>query len=318
MYKTISSAIIVSLLLLSTVMADSSLFVVKARGTYAIISKGGNQGIKEGQLFYVKRVSDSATLDVGKVKVIRMTANRAAVTAAENSGDIVLEKGDQLFTPYEVLAGLRHREGVSSGEKEPVIVENKTQKIEPIVSEAPDVSTQTEPGPQKRSPIGDDLRRPWVTLNSGMVFPTGPFAGSYQASFMLGASYIVPVAQQFSLGFELNHTFLNGLTPVEAASLQTDAGSILEALLTLRKNFGEYFFIETGGGIYRPKMTTLSADNVKFSYSSTNFGLFAGTGFYLPTSKYAGVSFRARMNNYFDSNPRRYIGFSGGVRFKMQ
>jgi hypothetical protein len=88
-------------------------------------------------------------------------------------------------------------------------------------------------------------------------------------------------------------------------------------MVVFQKYFGDYFFVEGGGGIFRPKIQTVSIDNVKSSFSSSNFGVFGGAGFLVPTSPYAGFTLRGRVHNYFDQTSRQYFGLAGGFRFKI-
>ncbi len=89
-------------------------------------------------------------------------------------------------------------------------------------------------------------------------------------------------------------------------------------MLVFQKFFGDYFFLEGGGGMFRPKITVNSLDGQKDSYSATHFGLVGGAGIFVPTSPYAGLILKSRFQNYFDNSNKNYLAFSGGFRFKIR
>ncbi len=308
--------------------------VIKVNGPYAIISKGANQGIQEGQIYYVKRESASGLIDVGQVKVIRTTANRAAVEVFSRKGKAVIEKGDKLFDDnqaqqdvVQTTPKVDRRSAVSASkppdpESRKSNLDTRKTNIEPITEPVHDSSDLpvVESKPRANLSSNYDLRRPWINFSVGALFPAGQLSNFYSPSLKLGGSYMVSATRDINLGVEINKTFFGG-NPVGGSTLGAStisSSSILEAFLVFQKYFGNNFFVETGGGIFRPQIQTISVDDVETSYSSSHFGFFGGTGFFVPTSAYAGFTLRGRVHNYFDSTSRQYFGLAGGFRFKIQ
>jgi len=306
--------------------------IIKVNGGYGIISQGVNQGIEEGQIFYVRRETATGLKEVAQVKVIRATANRAAIEQISPNTNGLIEKGDQLFTDRAPSAvptptaksALSSVPRLPKSETTPSLnyTENRSKKgnIEPItepVHKSVDVPTLVPP---TNFSGRYDLKRPWISFNIGSTFPTGNFSNVYSPSLNLGASYMVAVTRDLNLGVEINKSFLGdalfGGNDTGVGSV--NSSSILEGLVVFQKYFGGYFFVEGGGGIFRPKIQTVSVDNVESSFSSSNFGIFGGTGFFVPTSQYAGFTVRGRVHNYFDQTSRQYFGLAGGFRFKIQ
>lgn len=329
--------------ILSLVLVASALFgiesgeIIKVNAGYAIISQGVNQGIEDGQVFFVKRQTPTGLKDIAQVKVIRTTANRAAVEQISPKSKGVIEKGDRLFTEQnssaasttsekpEVSSSARGQQKTSPQAPKktsatPASTNPGKGKIEPItepVIKNPDVPVSSPPRMASRRSY--DLKKPWIGFNIGTIFPTGGLSDVYSPSINFGASYMVAAGNNFNLGVEINKSFLgNGLLGsqvLEGGSV--NSSSILEALVVFQKGFGDHFFLEAGGGIFRPQIQVMSIDNVQSSFSSSNFGVFGGTGFFVPTSQYAGFTLRGRLHNYFDQTSRQYFGLAGGFRFKI-
>lgn len=323
-------SLFLSLFLLMMLMANllhaiESAVILKVNGSYGIINQGVNQGIAEGQIFFVKRETPTGLKDVAQVKVIRATANRAAVEQISPISKGNLEKGDKLFAdqnakppaPKLQTNTTRPQSPAASGSQPATPV--KKNSIEPITEPAhksPDVSSLTPPANSNHQSY--DFRKPWIGIQVGAIFPTGELSNIYSPSMNIGASYLVAAANDFNLGVEISKSFLGG--EVSGAALEggsVSSSSILQAMVVFQKYFGDYFFVEGGGGIFRPKIQTVSIDNVKSSFSSSNFGVFGGAGFLVPTSPYAGFTLRGRVHNYFDQTSRQYFGLAGGFRFKI-
>lgn len=307
--------------------------IIKVNGNYGIISHGANQGIEEGQIFYVKRETAAGLAEVAQVKVIRTTANRAAVELIPTKKKVSLEKGDKLYADQALIrkqtvgpspkiekTATNPPQRPNRPDKAPSQNATETTKrnIEPITEP---VHKNADVAPVSRASNFSrkyNLKQPWISFNIGAMFPTGGLGDVYSPSVNFGGSYLVEAAHGFNLGVEISKTILGGgfgNNPVDVASISSS--SILEALVVFQKFFGDFFFVEGGGGVYRPKIQTVSIDNVKSSYSASNFGVFGGTGFFVPTSPYAGFSLRGRVHNYFDQTSRQYFGLAGGFRFKI-
>jgi len=97
MRKYISFFVAVSFIFVTFLMADETIEIIKVSGRFAIINKGANQGLKEGQIYFVKREARNGLLEVCKVKVFRTTANRAAVQQVKKTKSPLLQKGDGLL-----------------------------------------------------------------------------------------------------------------------------------------------------------------------------------------------------------------------------
>ena len=102
MRKFILFLVTVSFIFATFLMADSTIEIIKVSGRFAIINKGANQGLKEGQIYFVKREAGSGLSDVCKVKVFRTTANRAAVQQVKRTKSPLLQKGDGLYSSREM------------------------------------------------------------------------------------------------------------------------------------------------------------------------------------------------------------------------
>jgi len=327
------------LLLAGFALADGTMTVIKVNGAYGIINKGMNQGIQKGLILYVKRETSTGILDVGKVKVIRTTANRAAVEQMTESRYPILRKGDRLYLEREAdLPHINPQPAQRQTEKKPdktapSPMEEQSQKVkeekerpafEPV-SETPPPAREPQPSAEEikhrvvHKPLSP-LKKPWITLNSGAVVPYNNFASSYNTGLMLGASYMVSAGNDFHVGLEVNKTFFSEPSFSGDADLgfTPNSGSLLEALFVVQRFFGRYFFFEAGAGMYRPKIRITSVDNIETTYSETNFGFFGGTGFFIPTSPFAGVSLKGRLHNYYDDSNRQYYGLTGGFRFKIR
>jgi hypothetical protein len=324
-----------SLLLLTSAAALAgveSAVIIKVNGSYGIINQGSNQGIADGQVFYVKRVQFGILKEIAQVKVIRTTPNRAAVEQTSSKANGGIEKGDKLYSDpnatVESPPDLTESQ-VASAPKPPrkettrasgtKTTNSRNSGIEPITEPTrkdPEIASAV-PKTRRSQPV--DLRKPWLGLNVGTTFPTGDLSDIYSASLNVGFSYMVEAVNGFNMGVEVNKSFLGGSPTganlIDGASI--NSSSILEGLVVFQKYFGRYFFIEGGGGIFRPQIRTMSLDNVESNFSSSNFGVFGGTGFFVPTSEYAGFSLRGRIHNYFDDTSRQYLGLAGGFRFKI-
>lgn len=322
MLKHLVCATVLLGVMVGSSIADATMVVIKVKGVYAIVNKGTNQGVQKGQLFYIKRESVAGLADIGKVRVIRVTANRAAVEQVEAGETAILKKGDMLYTENEqAIQSVRRRvkpEPASRPASAPKRIERRKSNIEPISEPSHKMEEIIPPSPTnrvRRNPV--DLIKPWISINVGAIVPNKTFGNDYQPSFKFGGSYLVP-AGDFNIGLEINNTIVNESATNGLVGFNNTSSSLLEVHLLLQRFFAQYFFMEFGGGIYRPKLTTLSIDNVEASFSKTNFGFFGGAGFYIPTSPYAGISLKGRLHNFFDPAAKQYYGITGGFRFKIK
>ncbi|NIR49816.1 hypothetical protein GWO43_14935 [candidate division KSB1 bacterium] len=316
-----------ALVFASQLYAFETAVVIKVTGVYGIINKGKNQGVVEGQILFVKRSSADGIIDITKVKVIRTTANRAAVEQLSNSKEALLQKGDKLFSQERIRVPVEentrprpsrtNRSRIESARSEPQ--PQKKTRIEPItdpVDTRNDVP-RTQPETKYRAKRNYNLRKPWLTFNIGAILPNGQLARSYSPSFKFGGSYMISTGNDFNLGFEINKAFFsNGSVGNQANNVSS--ASIFEGFVVFQKFLGYNFFLETGGGIYRPKIQLVSADNIESSFSASKFGIFGGAGFFVPTSQYAGFALKGRLHNYFDTTAKQYFGLTGGFRFKVK
>ena len=340
MRKYISFFVAVSFIFVTFLMADETIEIIKVSGRFAIINKGANQGLKEGQIYFVKREARNGLLEVCKVKVFRTTANRAAVQQVKKTKSPLLQKGDGLYSSREMnSAALQKNQQprkkpttVSVAKKTPPpalkptfqansFQESKTE-IEPISQTSVEkIQVESSSGTHRGIAFrtySQNIKKPWLGLQAGLIIPNGDFGAVYSPSLKFGASFMVEAGSGFNLGLELNNTFVSSsLGSGNVVGAASTSSSLLEVQISLQKFFGRRFFIETGGGIYRPKISTTSADNFVSTYSSTNFGVFGGGGFFIPTSEYAGVILKGRLHNYFDQAKMQYFGITGGFRFKV-
>lgn len=340
MRKYISFFVGMSFIFAAFLRADATIEIIKVSGRFAIINKGANQGLKEGQIFFVKREARNGLSDVCKVKVFRTTANRAAVQQVKQTKSPLLQKGDGLYSSREMHSAALDKNQQPRTKRSAAAVAKKTPP--PALTLAFQTNsfqeTKTEVKPINQAAVehlgvegashvrrgitfrtySQNIRKPWLGLQAGLIIPNGDFGAVYSPSLNFGASYMVEAGSGFNLGLELNNTFvsssLGGGNVVGAASTSS---SLLEVQVALQKFFGRMFFIEAGGGIYRPKISITSADNFVTTYSSTNFGVFGGGGFFIPTSEYAGIMLKGRLHNYFDQNKIQYFGITAGFKFKV-
>ncbi|MFQ5636381.1 MAG: hypothetical protein ACE5IR_00115 [bacterium] len=301
--------------------------VIKVKGVYGIIDKGANQGVQQGQELFVKRVTSQGIVNIGKVRVIRTTANRAAVEQMTTKKRPFLQKGDRLSATNVINeAVIEKAESKKERDAEALRKASRQQfsaeKKEPKAFSGP-MRTQKEiPVPQTKAITAKryHLKKPWITLNVGAIVPSGGLANEYVPSFKLGGSYMLPTGRNMNIGVEINKTFFGvsslGSSRVIGTST-VSSSSVLEGFVLLQKFLGDNFFVEAGGGIYRPKIEALSSDDIKSTFSSTNFGVFGGAGFYLPTSPYAGIMLKGRVHNFFSQQARQYFGLTGGFRFQV-
>jgi hypothetical protein len=301
-----------------TVFAAGDWQIIKARGDYGIANKGVNQGVRVGQVLELHRMVASDAVIIGKVKVIRATANRAAVEKIALEEGLQMVVGDILVLPAE--NPLTVPEPVVTQESLP----SHQSDMQPVTKDPaplPEPPQQVTSVPEYRKKYENQAEyKPWVSIHTGATIPGGGFASNYGTSPVLGASYMVPLQSDLNIGLEINQSFMNNNSSSTVAAGTTNelSSSILEGLIVCQKFFGDYFFMEAGGGLYRPKVTIASLDGTKSSFTSTDFGLFGGTGLFVPTSSDAGFALRARLHNYFDQNSRTYLGLSGGFRFRMR
>jgi len=340
MQKSISFFVVMSFIFATFLMADDTVEIIKVSGRFAIINKGANQGLREGQIYFVKRADGTGLSEVCKVKVFRTTANRAAVQQVKRSKSPLMQKGDRLYSSRELdSAALQKSQPLPRKPTTLPVVKKATApvprstfpansfqesrtKIEPISrTSVEQVQVESSSGTHRGIVLrtySQNIKKPWLGLQAGLIIPDGDFGAVYSPSLKFGASYMAEAGSGFNLGLELNNTFvsssLGGGNVVGAAKTSS---SLLEVQVALQKFFGRMFFIEVGGGIYRPKISTTSADNFVSTYSSTNFGVFGGGGIFVPTSEYAGIMLRVRVNNYFDQTKMQYFGITGGFRFKV-
>lgn len=322
MVKQVVTFLVLLMTAVGVLLADGTTWVIKVNGPYGIINKGRNQGIREGQILYIRRDAANSRKDVGQVRVIRTTANRAAVEQASRQEGMSLRKGDKLFTQQE-LAAVEKNRGVATMDVQvaPKPRARRNDRIEPITEPALNPTTVDDPSAYtantKRYQTADRLRKPWVSFNIGAMVPNGDLAVGYDSSVQLAGSYMVATGKDFNVGLEISKSFVGG-SALSSTSFTNESSSLSSALVIFQKFFGDYMFLEGGGGIFRPKVTVESIDQVKTSYSSTHFGLAAGAGFFIPTSPYAGFTMKGRLNNYFDDSNKHYFGISGGFRFKIR
>jgi len=340
MPKSISFFVVMSFIFATFLMGDETIEVIKVSGHFAIINKGANQGLREGQIYFVKRADGNGLSEVCKVKVFRTTANRAAVQQVKRSKSPLLRRGDGLYSSRELNSAALQKSQPPPRKPTTLPAVKKATPPAPR-STFPANSFQesrTEFEPISRTPVeqvqvessggthggivlrtySQNMKKPWLGLQAGLIIPNGDFGAVYSPSLKFGASYMAEAGSGFNLGLELNNTFVSSsLGGGNVAGAAETSSSLLEVQVALQKFFGRMFFIEVGGGIYRPKISTTSADNFVSTYSSTNFGVFGGGGIFVPTSEYAGIMLRARVNNYFDQTKMQYFGITGGFRFKV-
>lgn len=329
MFKGIFVFTVMHLALIGTVLGDGTITIIKVNGPYGIISKGANQGLQEGQMLSVKRATRQGPVDICEVKVIRTTANRAAIEQIGRSRGVLIRKGDQLFErnrpSSDVRRQLSRRESRASSRlaSDPVPRPSTQSNFEPITEPAhdpvatDDLEVYRPPKGQVYGAVGR-FRKPWIGLNVGGMFPGGELSSAYSASPKFGLSYLVATGRDFHLGVEINHAVLSGSAFGGSSAFSNDASSMLEALVIFQKFFGDYFFVEGGAGIFRPKLRLTSVDDVETTYSSTHLGFVGGAGFFVPTSPFAGFTMKGRMHNYYDKTSKHYFGLSGGFRFKIR
>ncbi len=312
---------VLTLLLATWVAADSeTALVVKVRGVYAIIDKGHNQGITKGQELYVKRLGPDGLVDVCRVRVIRTTPNRAAVQQLTPSKRSLLEKGDRLYDLNVSSGATEAPVPTLSPPAARFVAEDPAatgSALEAPVRSEDEVSTERSQGFTPQTRASYSMIKPWLNFNVGMSIPSGDLAQS-SPSFRIGGGYMIATGY-FNFGVEVNNTFFGGLgSHAFIGSSRISSASLLEALVVVRRFMNPTFFVEGGGGIYRPKVQAVSLDDVKSSFASANFGIFGGIGLFLPTSPYAGIILKGRWHNYFDQGPKQFFGLTGGFRFKVR
>lgn len=319
-------SVFLSFFLFTNIMADNTLFIIKVNGSYGIMNKGKNQGMREGEVLYVKREGNSKNLC--KVKILRTTANRAAIEQISDKKNITLLKGDQLFLESDLRSPINEVSApVEEAAKTPIekrkFAKNKKRNstVRPITEpNAPkpkqtklEASQPTSSSIKTYSPMRH-FKKPWVTMEVGSIFPNGHFSELYSNSLQFNANYMVSVTDDVNLGIDISNTFLKN-TDLTA---NFESSSMLTVAVMFQKFFGNYFFMEGGGGMFRPKVTQVSEDNSKSTVSQTNFGIIAGSGFFIPTSPYAGFTIKGKLHSYFDHYSKNYFGITGGFRFKIR
>lgn len=342
MFKRISFTTAVLLVVANLMHADGFITVIKVNGPYAIISKGQNQGVYQGDVLFVKRETRDGWVEICEVKVIRTTANRAAIEQIGRSRGPLLRNGDVLVEP-ELSQSRTVARPASNGrldakrnstateasspramsKEPPARPATRRDTIEPIVEPIHDASATDaievyRPPSNSASNAIDRFRKPWLGFNVGGMFPGGQMGAVYSTSPKFGLSYMVATGREFNLGIEVNHSSLSGSTLDNTAAFSNEASSMLEALVVFQKFLGEYFFLEGGGGIFRPKLQLTSIDGVETTYSSTHLGFVGGGGVFVSTSPFAGFTMKGRLHNYFDQTSKHYFGLSGGFRFKIR
>jgi len=325
MYRAVCSLVLIVLFCV-TGFAEETARIIKVNGRYAIINKGTNQGIENNQVFLLQRGDVAGRHLTAEVRVIRTTANRAAVELVSNDAGIVLQKDDLLTvkrapairfestapTPLTTI-GNSNRDFVRAAESP------KRSGI-PLIREPGKVPVNAEPEETAfEKPDLRPMKQPWITLNSGVIVPGKDLGGSNAPGLKIGGSYMVEAGESVNVGIELNKTFMQGtgVSNPGVSQLSTLSSSLFEGFFVVQKFFGDYFFLETGAGLYRPKIETVNLDGVRASFSSTHFGFFGGTGVFIPTSPYAGLSIKGRLHNYFDRTTKNYFGLTGGFRFRI-
>ncbi|MFQ5706059.1 MAG: hypothetical protein ACE5HO_01335 [bacterium] len=297
--------------------------VIKVSGQYGIINKGLNKGFAVGQILYVKRETAAGLVEVGKVKVIRSTANRAAVKRLTNGSNTILQKGDRLFTAASTKRVVRRSGSVGAspevGTRQPRQRKSSGAQFVSWESTAPDGSEIPLHEPISIYSARTSLRRPWLGVDVGTIVPTGSLAQAFSSSFRFGASYMVAAGHGINVGIEISNSFLSNTALGGGAvnGVNDVSASILQGLVVFQAFFGNHIFFETGGGLYRPQIKTVTANDLETTFSSTNFGIFGGTGFFMPTSEFAGFTLKGRLHNYFNGQSRQFYGITGGFRFKL-
>ena len=346
MYKIVV-LLFLSLLINSIALSDSTMNIIKVNGAYGIADKGSNQGLKNDQILYVKRITTNGIEDICQVKIIRCTENRSAVEQLNKSKVIELRKGDRLYLQEETKPHFINSQIAS-------VIKNNPESSSPQQSSKAKSLKQSEPAtqtinesnsmPQKKSEIAmqpkkvivpenqvtvknqikpafagvNKIKEPWISMNMGSIFPSGQLAEDYSTSLHFSVNYMVSVTQDFNIGLEVSNSYLNGSQINNNNLFSSESTSMFSSAVLFQKFFGHYFFIEAGGGIFRPKIKVSSIDNVETSYSETYFGIVGGGGFYLPTSEYAGFAMKGRLHNYFDHYGKYFLGVTGGFRFKIR
>lgn len=296
--------------------------VIKVKGAYAIISKGSDQGVKRGQIYLIKRPSHNTLVTVAKVQVLRVTANRAAVEVLKIEVEGGPRRGDRLFSSESVnqraaraVAGQVNPVNAATVSVEASLPAQE-KKAEPAAGSGPISVLAPESTSNRRyQPLS-----PWLGINLGGALPNGDLGQIHSAGFRFGASYLIGISPTFNLGIEINQVLLGKSGPGSAnfiGSGNLASASVLEAILVLQRSFGRFFFLETGGGIFRPKFRTVSTDYIEASFSASKFGVFGGAGVFMPTSSYAGFVLSGRVHNYFDQTNKQYFGVTGGFRFRI-
>ncbi len=319
---------ILLLIFATAVWADGTTLVIKVNGRYGIINKGVNQGLQEGQVLFARRDTQAGMVEVGEVKVIRATANRAAVEHIKGRKGNLLHKGDNLFTKRELQTVLA---GQSGGEDGQIIVKNvnrrqqQSRRIEPIIEPAePETVFVAESNPSRRPAAvlrtAGKLRKPWLSFSAGAMIPNGNLALASTAGALVSGAYMVALGPGVNMGIEVSQSLIGSseVTGADGNLFTTGSSSLMSATLVFQRFLGRSFFLEGGGGLFRPKLSLNSADNQKITYTSNHFGLIAGAGFFIPTSPYAGLIMKGRLHNYFNQTNKHYLGFTGGFRFKIR
>lgn len=329
MSKRILRAAFAMVLMAGSLFASSSTMIIKVNGPFGIINKGANQGVQEGQIFEVKREGRGGLVEICKVRVIRITANRAAIEQLGRTDGVLIQQEDQLFDDNlysDAAQGIEIARVPEAKKRGPASAPSSDvgeSSFEPITEPTHNTITSDDgdvyrPPTKSSSAAVDRFRRPWLGVDVGGMFPGGQMSASYSASPKIGLSYMVTASPTLNLGVELNHSALSGSAFSANNVFSGDASSMLEALFVMQKFFGNYFFVEGGGGVFRPKIQVTSIDGIDNTFSSTHLGFVGGGGVLVRTSPYAGFVMKGRLSNYFGDTSQHYFGLSGGFRFKIR
>jgi len=330
-------------------VGDSNIVIIKIDGDYGIINRGANQGIKEGQAFHVRRRFNNELIAVGKVKVLRVTANRAAIEQTSRQEKKTAQKGDMLFTSSEIsrlnLSNLKLKltspeKKRVSGNKYPRQETAKPPRRTRKVRSKPRQKSNAKPKSMPQAAVSSKkkytksagntknfrlrsprfIKKPWINANFGLIMPTGTLSKVTSSAPYFNMGYMISVDQNIRVGVEFGSSFAGrGASNLENVRSNSGSASIFSATMLFQRFFGNRFFFEGGAGLYRPKLSMTATDGSKLSYGGNLlFGVFGGAGFYMPTSPFAGFVMKGRIQNYFDKTNRNFFGLTGGFRFKIR
>ncbi|MGI0016487.1 MAG: DUF5666 domain-containing protein, partial [Nitrososphaera sp.] len=95
---------VVFLLIFPTLlMGRDNIVIFKVRVACYIVNRGQNQGLRKGQILWVKRETLHGLKNIGKVRVITTRANLAAVEPLPESSHIILKIRDKLYLTKKAI-----------------------------------------------------------------------------------------------------------------------------------------------------------------------------------------------------------------------